>query len=158
MKNTKPMKRSAIKPKRAEWTRTPREERPMALPAKVECRGSYGGTVQPIAAKTVSKPPSRVKQAIRDSAKGEDCTVRLLGVCCFDPAKTIWSHARWGDAGKGRSIKALDLAGAYCCTACDAVYDGQVKPPGGYTREMIDMDWCMGHFRSLVRLHEKGLL
>lgn len=45
------MKRSAIKPKRPEWTPTPKEDRPMAvLPAKVECRASYG------AAATVAVP------------------------------------------------------------------------------------------------------
>lgn len=95
---------------------------------------------------------------IRESARGEDCTVRLPGVCTFDPAMTIWSHARWNSAGKGKSIKAVDLAGAYACTSCDQVYDGQMKPPPGMTREQIDMDWMHGHLRSLVRLVQKGLI
>lgn len=95
---------------------------------------------------------------IRASANGEDCLVRMPGVCTFDPAKTIWSHARWLSAGKGRSLKAHDLCGAYCCTNCDAVYDGQTKPPAGMTREQVDLDWFHGHMRSLVRLAEKGLI
>lgn len=95
---------------------------------------------------------------ITESARNEDCTVRIIGACTFDPATTIWSHARWNAAGRGKAIKALDLAGAYACTSCDAVYDGQRKPPPGVTREQVDMDWCMGHFRSLLRLREKGLL
>lgn len=94
---------------------------------------------------------------ITDSARGEDCTVRYPGVCSHDPAKTIWSHCRHGAAGKGKSIKAIDLAGAYACTPCDAVYDGQMPRPKGMTREQADLDWFMGHVRSLVRLHEKGL-
>lgn len=101
---------------------------------------------------------TRVSNAIRQSARGEDCTVRIPGVCSFDPAKTIWSHAPFGAAGKGRSIKSLDLCGAYCCTACDAAIDGQRKPPPGYTREQMLLDWHSGHMRSLVRLRQKGLV
>lgn len=94
---------------------------------------------------------------IRESARGEECQVRIVGVCTADPATTIWSHARWGAAGKGKSIKALDLAGAYACTACDAAYDGQ-RQVIGMKRGEIDADWCMGHFRSLVILRDKGLI
>lgn len=85
-----------------------------------------------------------------------DCQVRLPGVCTGDPATVIWSHARWGAAGRGKSIKALDLAGAYACTACDAAYDGQRKTP--YSRDQIDADWCQGHFRSLLILSNMGIV
>lgn len=93
---------------------------------------------------------------ITASARGEDCQVRLTGVCTYNPETTIWSHARWGAAGRGKAIKAHDLAGAYCCTACDAVYDGQAST--SMTRAEIDYDWCMGHFRSLIILANKGLI
>lgn len=94
---------------------------------------------------------------ITASANGEDCQVRYPGICSFDPAKTIWSHCRHGSAGKGKSIKALDLAGAYACTACDAAYD-QMQGARGMTRAELDLDWFHGHMRSLVRLAEKGLI
>jgi hypothetical protein len=103
------------------------------------------------------KTPDRVSQAIRDSARGEECTVRIPGVCTFDPEKTIWSHAPLGAAGKGRGIKALDLCGAYCCTACDAALDRQATLPAGLTRAEVLIDWFYGHMRSLVRLRQKGL-
>jgi hypothetical protein len=83
--------------------------------------------------------------------------VRMPGVCTFNPEATIWSHAPFGAAGKGRSIKAIDIAGAYCCTACDAVIDGQRPLPAGMTREQAEIDWFFGHMRSLVRLKQKGL-
>lgn len=95
---------------------------------------------------------------IREAARDEDCLVRLPGVCCFDPAKSIWSHAKWASGGKGRGLKAIDLAGAIACTSCDAVYDGQAKPPPGMTRDEIDLAWFHGHLRSLVRLKEKGII
>ena len=94
---------------------------------------------------------------ITESARDEDCQVRYVGVCTFDPAKTIWSHCRHGAAGKGKGIKAIDLAGAYACTACDAAYDQMIGVPH-LTRSELDLDWYHGHMRSLVRLKEKGLL
>ncbi len=94
---------------------------------------------------------------ITESARGEECQVRIVGVCTFDTTKTIWSHARWNAAGRGKGIKAPDIAGAYACTACDAAYDGQ-RPVLGMKRGDIDADWCMGHFRSLLILREKGLI
>ncbi len=94
---------------------------------------------------------------ITTSARGEDCQVRYIGVCTFDPAKTIWSHCRHGSAGRGKSIKALDLAGAYACTACDAAYD-QMQGAKHMTREQLDLDWFHGHVRSLVILKNKGLI
>lgn len=95
---------------------------------------------------------------IRESARDEDCTVRLPSVCKWLPEYTIWSHAPWGSGGKGKSIKALDLCGAYCCTACDAVVDGQAKAPEGYSKQDVAVAWFHGHLRSLVRLQEKGLI
>jgi hypothetical protein len=103
------------------------------------------------------KVQGRKRQDIRDSARGEECTVRIAGVCRGGTEHTIWSHAPLGAAGKGRSIKSLDLAGAYCCTACDAALDQAQRPPG-MTREQVLLDWFFGHMRSLVRLAQKGLL
>jgi hypothetical protein len=95
---------------------------------------------------------------IRQSARDEECTVRLPGVCRWLPEYTILSHAPWGSAGKGRGIKSLDVAGAYCCTACDAVIDRQAKPPEGMTREEVELAWFHGHMRTLVRFKDKGLI
>lgn len=95
---------------------------------------------------------------IRESARDEECLVRIPGVCSFDPAKTIASHYRGSAGGKGLSHKASDLCVAYCCTACDMVYDGQHKPPAGMTKADIDLMWCQGHLRTLRKLEQKGLV
>ena len=60
-------------------------------------------------------------------------------------------------AGRGKGIKAIDLAGAYACTACDAAYD-QMQGAKHMTREELDLDWYHGHVRSLVILDRKGLI
>lgn len=104
----------------------------------------------------LEKVPGRVKPAIRDSARGEDCLVRLPG-CPGDPAMTIWSHNRHQRAGKGGALKAIDLNGAYCCTYCDAIYDGQRPLPAGASRQEVELAWFMAHAESLVRLKQKGL-
>jgi hypothetical protein len=100
----------------------------------------------------IPKTPERKSQAIRDSANGEQCLVRLPG--CIGHA--IWSHNRHGRAGKGGGIKALDLNGCYCCTSCDAIYDGQRST--FLTRDEVELAWYHAHAESLCKLAQKGLL
>jgi hypothetical protein len=97
-------------------------------------------------------------QRIRDSARDEECLVRLPGACTHDPRTTIWSHYRGEAGGKAGALKSDDLCGAYACTVCDAIYDGQRKPPKGMTYADVVLAWFEGHIRSIVRLHAKGIL
>lgn len=112
----------------------------------------------PAVARVMPKTPDRVQQSIRDSARGEECTVRIAGVCNHDPATTVWSHFPLNDAGKGMGMKGLDLVGCYSCAACHDVVDGRAKAPAGMTRELVLLDWFFGMARSLVRLRIKGLV
>lgn len=132
----------------ASWAPRPRPVAPAVMPTDLADR-------EPAA--PLQKISAPRDQRIRDSANGEACQVRIVGVCTHDPAQTIWSHAPLQAAGKGRSLKAVDLAGAYCCTACDAAVDGQRPLPPDATRESVLLDWFMGHMRSLVILKRKGL-
>jgi len=133
--------------------------RALAVPTRSLHAGTMaGGTNVP--AKEVKQKLTRklkVSTAIRESARGEECLMRLPRVCLHDPATTIWSHYRGANGDKGMGTKALDLAGCYACTECDAVYDGQRQVPGLY-RDEIESAWHEAHIRSLVRLAEKGLL
>lgn len=103
------------------------------------------------------KVQGRVRQDIRDSARGEECLLDFPG-CPRDPERTIWSHNRHERAGKGGAMKALDLNGCYGCTHCDAIYDGQAPRPDGMTAEQVDLGWYRAHDKSLVKLAQKGLL
>lgn len=94
---------------------------------------------------------------IRESARGEECLVRIPG-CPGRPDMTIWSHYRGSAGGKGMGLKSKDHCGAYACTYCDAVYDGQRKPPPGWSSADVKLAWLEGHIRSLVRLTEKGVI
>ena len=83
---------------------------------------SWKPRAKPVAPPTgpapAAKPAPKIQKPhdarIRDSANGEECTVRIVGACTHDPAHTIWSHAPLQAAGKGRGWKSVDLAGAYC--------------------------------------------
>ena len=125
-----------------------------AAPCRDEFREALAGIaaldLRPIAPKT----PERKSQAIRDSANGEQCLVRLPG--CIGHA--IWSHNRHGRAGKGGGIKALDLNGCYCCVECDKCYDGQKPRPEFLTRDEVELAWYHAHAESLCKLAQKGLL
>ena len=158
MKRSTPLRRTAFKRQAKPLKVVERDPGPLPLVTMMERpRAKVAALLSAEVPRPMPKIPDRVDQRIRESARGEDCTVRIPGVCRAHPDYTIWSHAPLGAAGKGRGLKALDLCGAYCCTACDAVIDGQSPLPGGYSRAMALNDWFMGHMRSLVRLRQKGL-
>ena len=95
---------------------------------------------------------------IRQSAKGEECQIRIPGVCTHNPEQTVWCHANGLAAGKGVGLKAIDECGAYGCFACHNLYDRRIPAPRGMTRQDIESYFADGHFRSLVILKEKGLI
>lgn len=160
-KERKPLRASPkrIERERSEWARD-REAKPAAkTEVMVLHRGVYERIGEPAATQPKRQPAKRAEPAarIRESAKGEQCTVRLPG-CQGDPAMTIWSHYRGSAGGKGMGIKALDLNGCYACTFCDAVYDGQTPRPAGMTHADVQAAWDRGHHESLVKLNAKGLV
>lgn len=152
------MKRSGFKPKlppRREATQCTYTPRPRDVVRMASGIASAMAAMRfPEEPPAPAKTPNRKQQAIRDSARGERCLMRLPG-CPDNPEMTIWSHARAQRAGKGMGIKSLDLCGCYACTYCDAVYDGQHRTPE--QRVAIELAWHEAHLESLVRLRQKGL-
>lgn len=95
---------------------------------------------------------------ITQSARGEECDIRIEGVCNFDPATTVWSHYPGLAGGRGMGYKSLDACGVYACSSCHDCADSRSPPPQGMTRQDVMLRWHEGHLRSLVKLHAKGLL
>ena len=95
---------------------------------------------------------------ITESARNQECQVRIIGVCNGDAATVVWAHVNTMAAGKGRGLKAPDLLGAYACSSCHDVYDGRVRRPNGMSKDAVDLDFADGHYRSIVMLIEKRLL
>lgn len=54
---------------------------------------------------------------LRKLAKGQQCQVRIAGVCNFNSETTVLAHLRMAGV-TGTGMKANDLLGAWCCSAC----------------------------------------
>ena len=89
---------------------------------------------------------------ITKSAKGEECQIRLPGICNFNPETTVFCHV--GGAGMGR--KANDMHGAYGCSSCHDVLDRRV--PCDYDSVELQVYHYDGMVRTQLILLEKGLI
>ena len=95
---------------------------------------------------------------ITESARGQECQVRIYGVCNRDPASTVWAHANGSAAGKGIGMKSPDILGAYACHACHDLIDRRRPLPMGINRTDVELAFHQAHLRSLRMLLEKGLI
>ena len=72
-------------------------------------------------------------QKIRDSARGQDCTVSSPW-CNRNPETVVFAH--YGEPGeKGMGLKPDDTSGAYACSACHDALDGRA---GSWRENDID--------------------
>ena len=59
---------------------------------------------------------------LRELARGQDCQVRLPGVCNHNPETTVLAHYRLAGIS-GMGMKSPDLIGAWACAACHSHVD-----------------------------------
>lgn len=90
---------------------------------------------------------------IRKSAKGEQCQVRIVGICNGNPETVVFAHL----GGGGMATKMPDLFGAYCCSSCHDVVDGRTKR-GSHSANDIKIDFLNGMVRTQLILLGKGLI
>ncbi|EGF11164.1 bacteriophage protein [Neisseria bacilliformis ATCC BAA-1200] len=92
---------------------------------------------------------------ITESARGEQCLVRLPGICNRNPETTVFAHYRLaGYCGTG--IKPPDFMGVYACSNCHDICDGRVKTD--LDADEIRTAFAEGVMRTLAKLAEKGLI
>lgn len=60
---------------------------------------------------------------LRKSARGQQCMVRIPGICNFNQETTVLAHL----GGAGMGIKSHDLHGAFCCSACHDEIDRRTR-------------------------------
>lgn len=82
-----------------------------------------------------------VSKKLRDAARGQECTVRLPGVCNWNPETTVLAHLPSGSKGVG--MKGLDTVAVFACSACHDAIDGRSK---------VEIDW-RDLLRSLAETH-----
>ena len=80
---------------------------------------------------------------LRKSAKGQDCTLNIVGVCNHNPETTVLAHLP--SEYKGMGNKSPDFCGAFCCSSCHDVIDGRVH----HILMVEDKEWYMR--RAMVR-------
>ena len=106
---------------------------------------------------------------ITESARGEECQVRIPGVCNRDSNTVVFAHLNGGGIGQ----KHPDSEGAYTCSACHDAYDRRsttydgdnLRIPGNtpgvihvYTPDDIDLMFFEGCVRTRKILIDEGLL
>jgi hypothetical protein len=52
-----------------------------------------------------------------ESARGQECQVRIPGICSHDPETVVFAHLNGG----GMGMKRASIHGAYCCSSCAIV-------------------------------------
>ena len=65
-----------------------------------------------------------VSKKIRNSARGEDCTFHIVGLCNYNPETTVLCHLPSMDKGIG--TKSDDICAAYGCSSCHDAIDRRV--------------------------------
>ena len=59
---------------------------------------------------------------IRKSARGQECALRIPGICNFMPETTVLAHV---GKDRGMSLKCDDSFAVYACSDCHDAIDGR---------------------------------
>jgi hypothetical protein len=95
----------------------------------------------------------RKSKAIRDSARGEACTMQTP-YCNHDSNTTVWCHSNKQYHGKGAGLKAYDIFGFYGCSSCHDWFDKDTTVSWSQKASW----YALANARSAIILLEKGLL
>ena len=95
-----------------------------------------------------------MSRAIRDSARGENCTVQIYPYCRDNPETVVLAHLPSED--HGMALKSPDFWAAYACDLCHSIIDGREKTV--LPAEEIRACMYRGLYRTQKRLIEKGLM
>lgn len=90
-------------------------------------------------------------------AKGRDCLIRVPGRCNRNPETTVFCHVRLPDLS-GLGIKALDLFGAFECSDCHAIVDGQRGSWVEFPQDRRDLLLLDGTIRTQLILLNEGVI
>lgn len=89
---------------------------------------------------------------IRQSARGEECTLQIAGVCNHDPATTVLCHIGFND-GTAKRRRPNERNAVYGCSACHDVIDGRQWADLGAADNGLWKWWYIA--RALVRTAER---
>ena len=84
---------------------------------------------------------------IQKSARGEECTLQIAGVCNHNPETTVLCHVGF-NYGSGKRIRPGERNAVYGGSACHDVRDGRMLKGGVH-----NLMWYIA--RALVRTAER---
>ncbi|MDF9911879.1 UNVERIFIED_ORG: hypothetical protein OKW14_003903 [Pantoea brenneri] len=96
-----------------------------------------------------------MKKNLRKAARGRECTIRIPGVCNFNPESSVLTHYRLGGLC-GTGIKPSDLVAAIGCDCCHAAVDGRLKTE--FTHEELRLMHAEGVLRTLDIWEREGFI
>ena len=90
----------------------------------------------------------------RKAARGQQCTLQIVGVCNGDTETVVFAH--FPDESNGIGKKSDDISGGDCCSACHDAIDGRVK----CSEFSENKDWYLrrAQTRTLRRRIEQGVI
>jgi hypothetical protein len=95
---------------------------------------------------------------IRKSAKNQDCTLRIPGVCNYNPETTVLCHSPFLESGRGMGLKAPDDEACFGCSACHDVLDRRVPWPSWLTPFKLEGAFIRARNLTHEILKKKGLI
>jgi len=81
----------------------------------------------------------------------QDCTLRIPGVCNFNPETTVFAHLNGG----GMSTKHSDIHGCYACSSCHDWLDGRFGYGAPWAK---DVEFLRAMVETQNKLIEQGLI
>jgi hypothetical protein len=98
--------------------------------------------------------PKRKYQKLRDSARGEDCTLQIHPYCNGNPETVVLCHL---PSGSGMGQKSPDWFAVYGCSSCHDIIDGRSPLRGNVASQLYSI-MNRALFRTWERMIEKGLI
>lgn len=130
------------------------------------------GTAQLARKPFVSKPSASGKPAprakmksrgpkmtpIRKAARGQDCTLRIPGICNYNTETTVLCHSNYLSDGKGLGLKAPDTEACFGCSACHDVLDRRAPWPSWMTEFKMEGAFIRARNATHIILKKMGLM
>jgi len=94
---------------------------------------------------------SFISPKLRQSARGEECTFQIAGICSHDAERTVLAHIR--DESKGMGNKADDWSAAFACDKCHEAIDQHrlpVEEERFYCLRALQRTWRRWVARGLI--------
>lgn len=93
------------------------------------------------------KQPRIESKKIRNAARGQGCTLQIVGVCNYNNDTVVLAHLP--DESHGMSHKADDISACFACSSCHDLLDRRTKNEEFES----DREWYMR--RAMVRTWRK---